>query len=411
MCRRFLWNKNVLIYIDISLYCCIITWYLTSSNFSESTIVHVWNYDMSISKIYYNTYVTIARIISSSTKLNNCSECRSITSCMSFSTSIIKPLICVSWPINILILCYIPSTISPVKGPLWLSPYKLIPPLSIYIFTCSLCSKTVSSRVSIWCRRSYSTGCSALWLWYRGWFWRFSFCSRNDNIISYLKIRSTKKKILPHNIFLGNFVFLSKPRESFTRSYFMRQPRCWKYTKNLSWSNTITTEIIFPSDSINADSISWSDSSKAFSTKHLMFYNSSWSTGCITWTCWWSIDLKKRISRFYKQGSIANNICISEIWINNRWLIYKSSIKVILSRSTCKSSEYWVYREHKYWKAGNDGKSNFSSVLPFFIYGVLKYTWMSLYTSSDINFRSQDYILECKSISQYSLKIILISSI
>ena len=116
----------MLVYIYISINTCISDRYLSCSSLVYSSIVHIRNYYVTSIYTYNYSYMPIYRIISSTTKLNYCSKLWCRSSCMSLSSSISYPLVSITWPVNIFILSYIPSTVSISKSPFRSSPNKLI---------------------------------------------------------------------------------------------------------------------------------------------------------------------------------------------------------------------------------------------------------------------------------------------
>lgn len=391
----------MLINIDITLYRWVITWNLASSYFPKSTIVHIRNDNMGISKVNNNSHMSISWIISSPFKLNYCSKSWCISSCMSHGTSVCNPLICISSPVYIFIWRNVPGTVSP-RSRKWLSPNERISSLCINIFTDSLICKAMTSSIGS-CRSTacYSSVGSTRLLRNWSWFWWLLYCTRNNKYISDFKISSTEKQILSYDIILRDFVLLSKSRDCFSRWYFMCESWRRKDSENLSRFYSVTCKLVFPTNGINTHPVIRSNSSKTFSTKHFMLYKIPWSSNIRFRAGKRSIYLKEWITRLYKCTAISDNISISKIRIYNGRFIDESSIKIILCSRICESSKNWINWEHKDWKTWDNSESYFSAVFPLFVKGLLKYTRVALYTSSNINFGSQNSILESKSLGRF----------
>ena len=165
-------QESYLVYINISIDCLIISWYLTNSDLIESTVVHIFYDDIVISIVYDDTHMSIISIVSTPRELYDSTNSRFYTCFCTSSSSIFEPLFCISPPIHRLILCDIPSTVSWSK---------------------SSTQSSIFDSISVFCW-VYSHTWSRTWSFSWNWdelcwilcFWRTFFDStRNNKFFSY----------------------------------------------------------------------------------------------------------------------------------------------------------------------------------------------------------------------------------
>lgn len=107
--------ERFLINVNIPIYCWVITWNLSNSNFIDFTIVHILHNNVIIRYISNDTNMSVIAIISSSGELYDSARDWLLTRWNSLCFCILYPSICIPSPCYSLILSNIPSTIPPCK--------------------------------------------------------------------------------------------------------------------------------------------------------------------------------------------------------------------------------------------------------------------------------------------------------
>ena len=93
-----------------------IFWYFSDGYCVEFLIVHIFDNKLGVFDSYDDTYMSVVGIVSMSFKLYDSTNCWSFTSRYSLCFCITYPLICISSPGYILVLCDVGGTVSAGKA-------------------------------------------------------------------------------------------------------------------------------------------------------------------------------------------------------------------------------------------------------------------------------------------------------
>ena len=304
--------------------------------------------------------MSIISIISSACKLNYWSDYWCWSCFFSLCPCVSHPRTRITTPSDILVLCYIPSTIPSYKTSWFTSILHSITIFEscfwrnsyFWWFLSDLWILLISIFCSSFCKSGFRTLSITASLIYRRCLTNDG--SRNHQIHTNTNTRSITKHIDCNYICRINIIFRSNTWNSITRYNAMHYSRYWRNLEHLTNLKLIFWfEIICPQNCISTHPIFIWNTGNTLTRFDSMFLDCSFSRSWNNWW-WWNRIIFTRFSSYTNQSCIRNipTIChITEVIVgcnNSRFIIVSGTN----SPSRSEERERWIY-----WKYDNKSKS------------------------------------------------------
>ena len=357
-------------------------WYFSDCYCVEFLIVHVFDNKLGVFDSYDDTYVSVVGVISVSFELYNRSYSRRFTSWYSFCFCIPYPLICISSPGYILVLCDIGGTVSPGES-------SIESCISNFVcFYSRLCwGSSIEERVTFlrgyfflsgFCGRLFWSFCKRFCGWFFCWFISKNFllilfilsyktdwltCASNDDNFTNRKISFEELAIIRENAWWFHSEFCRNTCKSVSWLDGICWPWYWWNFYDCSSLNIHITcfKIICPKNHRSWHAKNFGNFSRSCITLSFIDMQSCEIRCCIlsnTWIIrtnisvpsktiflWWNISCIintifrqcNRFAVFLRLGSACEEEIITKCWIHWEEKYHKNTNNVI-SLEKCKKS-------------------------------------------------------------------------